>query len=84
MDGDSFYTSQVYDIAHIVDRVGSGDAFAAGLIYGAWVDQASLGLIVLYLGAFLALLASAVYLIGGGARRHHRDPEARRAPGSQV
>ena len=29
-----FLTSQHYDITHIVDRVGSGDAFAAGLIYG--------------------------------------------------
>ncbi len=35
MTGNSFYTSRVYDIPHIVDRVGSGDAFAAGLIYGA-------------------------------------------------
>ncbi|HSB91002.1 MAG TPA: permease [Anaerolineales bacterium] len=43
---------------------------AAGWIYGAWVDQASLGLIVLYLGAFLAVLASALYLMGGGLRRH--------------
>jgi hypothetical protein len=43
---------------------------AAGLIYGAWVDQASLGLIALYLVAFLTLLASALYLMGGGARRH--------------
>jgi 2-dehydro-3-deoxygluconokinase len=34
MADNSFYTSQVYDITHIVDRVGSGDAFAAGLIYG--------------------------------------------------
>ena len=29
----------------------------AGLIYGAWVDGASLGLVGLYLGAFLFLLA---------------------------
>ncbi|MGQ9681674.1 MAG: PfkB family carbohydrate kinase [Anaerolineae bacterium] len=28
------YTAPIYDIAHIVDRVGGGDAFAAGLIYG--------------------------------------------------
>ena len=28
------YTAPVYDIAHIVDRVGGGDAFAGGLIYG--------------------------------------------------
>lgn len=29
-----FLTSRSYDITHIVDRVGSGDSFAAGLIYG--------------------------------------------------
>jgi 2-dehydro-3-deoxygluconokinase len=29
-----FLVSRRYDIPHIVDRVGSGDAFAAGLIYG--------------------------------------------------
>lgn len=29
-----FLTSARYDITHIVDRVGAGDAFAAGLIYG--------------------------------------------------
>jgi len=34
LDGNSFYTASVYDISHIVDRVGSGDAFAGGLIYG--------------------------------------------------
>jgi len=33
-DGKTFYTAPVYDIAHIVDRVGGGDAFAGGLIYG--------------------------------------------------
>ena len=32
-DGTRFYRSQKYDI-HIVDRVGGGDAFAGGLIYG--------------------------------------------------
>jgi len=42
---------------------------AAGLIYGAWVDQAGLGRIVLYLGGFLALLATALYLVGGRVRR---------------
>ena len=26
--------SRTYDITHIVDRVGTGDSFAAGLIYG--------------------------------------------------
>ena len=29
-----FFTARKYDITHIVDRVGSGDAFAGGLIYG--------------------------------------------------
>lgn len=33
-DGEQFLLSARYDIPHIVDRVGSGDAFAAGLIYG--------------------------------------------------
>jgi 2-dehydro-3-deoxygluconokinase len=33
-DGKDFYVSRHYDITDIVDRVGGGDAFAAGLIYG--------------------------------------------------
>lgn len=33
-DRKGFIVSRKYDIAHIVDRVGAGDAFAAGLIYG--------------------------------------------------
>ena len=33
-DGKNVVFSRKYDITHIVDRVGSGDAFAAGLIYG--------------------------------------------------
>lgn len=28
------YVSKSYELTHIIDRVGSGDAFAAGLIYG--------------------------------------------------
>ncbi|MFN2282978.1 MAG: PfkB family carbohydrate kinase [Anaerolineae bacterium] len=31
---DAFYSAPVYDITHIVDRVGGGDSFCAGLIYG--------------------------------------------------
>jgi 2-dehydro-3-deoxygluconokinase len=31
---DKFFVSQRYDITHIVDRVGGGDSFAGGLIYG--------------------------------------------------
>jgi 2-dehydro-3-deoxygluconokinase len=33
-DGKTFYTAPTYDITDIVDRVGGGDSFAAGLIYG--------------------------------------------------
>jgi 2-dehydro-3-deoxygluconokinase len=33
-DGKSFLLSKQYEITHIVDRVGGGDSFAAGLIYG--------------------------------------------------
>lgn len=33
-NGQEFYISTRYDITHIVDRVGGGDSFAAGLIYG--------------------------------------------------
>ncbi len=35
----------------------------AGLIYGAWVDGASLGLVALYLALFLALLAGMLWLV---------------------
>ena len=33
-NGTEFYVSRKYDITDIVDRVGGGDSFAAGLIYG--------------------------------------------------
>lgn len=33
-DGGKFYIGPTYDITHIVDRVGGGDAFVGGLIYG--------------------------------------------------
>jgi len=33
-DGKDFYVSRRYEIRDIVDRVGSGDTFSAGLIYG--------------------------------------------------
>jgi len=40
-DGQNFLTSRRYDITHIVDRVGAGDCFAAGLIYGMLTGFAS-------------------------------------------
>ncbi len=33
-DGKKLYESRQYDITHIVDRVGGGDSFMGGLIYG--------------------------------------------------
>ena len=33
-DGKTLYQSPTYDITHIVDRVGGGDSFMGGLIYG--------------------------------------------------
>jgi len=33
-DGEKLYESNTYQITHIVDRVGGGDSFMAGLVYG--------------------------------------------------
>lgn len=33
-DGSNFYLSKYYEITDIIDRVGGGDSFAGGLIYG--------------------------------------------------
>jgi len=33
-DGKNFYKAPIYQITHIVDRVGGGDSFMGGLIYG--------------------------------------------------
>lgn len=33
-NGTDFYLSRKYEIKHIVDRVGGGDSFSAGIIYG--------------------------------------------------
>jgi 2-dehydro-3-deoxygluconokinase len=32
--GGAMYSTRTYDLTHIVDRVGGGDSFGAGLIYG--------------------------------------------------
>ena len=41
----------------------------AGLVYGGWVDGMSLGLVALYLGIFLTLLALALGLVSQGDHR---------------
>jgi 2-dehydro-3-deoxygluconokinase len=33
-DGEKLYSSRIYDITDIVDRVGGGDSFCGGLVYG--------------------------------------------------
>ncbi len=38
---DKLHTSRMYDLTHIVDRVGAGDAFMAGLIYAALTKKDS-------------------------------------------
>lgn len=38
-DGKRFYTSRTYHLDHIVDRVGGGDAYASGIIYGLLTGQ---------------------------------------------
>jgi len=38
-DGSQFYTSRTYAIDYIVDRVGGGDAYSAGIIYGLLTGQ---------------------------------------------
>jgi 2-dehydro-3-deoxygluconokinase len=40
-DGGRFYLSRRYDITDIIDRVGGGDSFAAGLIYGLHTGMAA-------------------------------------------
>lgn len=37
-DGSCLYTTDIKDVTPVVDRVGSGDAFMAGLIYGLITD----------------------------------------------
>lgn len=39
-NGDTLLRSPVYDLTHIIDRVGAGDAYMAGLIYG-WLTNRS-------------------------------------------
>jgi 2-dehydro-3-deoxygluconokinase len=39
-NGSEFFVSRRYDITDIIDRVGGGDSFAAGLIYGLHTGMA--------------------------------------------
>ncbi|NMC12598.1 MAG: permease [Chloroflexi bacterium] len=41
----------------------------AGIIYGAWVDSASLGVLAAYLAVFIAALAAALWIVN---RRNHK------------
>lgn len=49
-NGNKFFEAPVYDITHIVDRVGGGDSFMGGLIYGLLIykddDQKALNFAV--------------------------------------
>lgn len=48
-NGNDFFKAPVYNITHIVDRVGGGDAFMGGLIYGLLIyndDQKALNFAV--------------------------------------
>jgi 2-dehydro-3-deoxygluconokinase len=38
-DGQKFYTSRKYKIDFIVDRIGAGDAYSAGILYGLMTGQ---------------------------------------------
>lgn len=40
-NGSALLHSQVYNVSHIIDRIGAGDAFMAGIIYGliTWPDN---------------------------------------------
>jgi 2-dehydro-3-deoxygluconokinase len=38
-DGKKFYTSRKYHIDYIVDRIGGGDAYSAGILYGILTGQ---------------------------------------------
>lgn len=76
-DGETLYESPTYQITHIVDRVGGGDSFMGGLIYGLLHypddDQYALNFAVaasclkhtIYGDANLATVAEVESLMGG-------------------
>jgi len=77
-DGEKLYTAPTYQITDIVDRVGGGDSFMAGLIYGLLNyddDQAALNFAVaasclkhtIYGDANLSTVEEVEKLVGGDA-----------------
>lgn len=78
-DGSTLYEAPTYDITHIVDRVGGGDSFMGGLIYGLLKypddDQNALNFAVaasclkhtIFGDANLATVAEVESLMGGDA-----------------
>ena len=78
-DGDTLYEAPQYQITHIVDRVGGGDSFMGGLIYGLLKypddDQRALNFAVaasclkhtIYGDANLVTVAEVEKLMGGDA-----------------
>jgi uncharacterized membrane protein YraQ (UPF0718 family) len=50
----------------------------AGLLYGAWVDGAAVGLIALYLSALAGVLALGLWLVSRHTRTAVASPEARK------
>jgi 2-dehydro-3-deoxygluconokinase len=38
-DGNTFYVSRIYHIDPVIDRIGGGDAFSSGIIYGLLTGQ---------------------------------------------
>lgn len=59
-DGNKFYSSPSFDIDFIVDRIGAGDAFNAGLIYGLIKYKKNLQRVVNFAVAAAALKHSVV------------------------
>lgn len=78
-DGETLYEAPTYQITHIVDRVGGGDSFMAGLIYGLLTypedDQKALNFAVaasclkhtIYGDANLSTIAEVEKLMSGDA-----------------
>ena len=78
-DGNTLFEAPTYDITHIVDRVGGGDSFMGGLIYGLMThpndDQKALNFAVaasclkhtIYGDANLATIDEVEKLLGGDA-----------------